>query len=151
MASYSVVQLRIAQQTTWLQIRTHSPTQKVLQCSQQLSLQKGLPKSTTCPSSNYTHCSQLLCSSTGWLPTATTVQWRTKWPPEQCSSEISSCCRRSHQRCWWSHQCWQRCWLRKDKEDWSQHQFVTWYVLHAVQQCVPLFMSRQCSLKTMKM
>ena len=32
------------------------------------------------------------CSSTGWLPTATTVQWRTKWPPEQCSSEMPSCC-----------------------------------------------------------
>ena len=31
-------------------------------------------------------------SSTGWLPTATTVQWRTKWPPEQCSSEMPSCC-----------------------------------------------------------
>ena len=50
----------------------------------------GLPKSTTCPSSTHT---VLSCyTSTGWLPIATPVRQRTKWPPQQCSSEMPSCC-----------------------------------------------------------
>ena len=79
--------------TLWLQNTStdyFTTVQSAAQPTSGLST-NGLPKSTTCPSLT-THTVLSCCSSTGWLPTATTVERRMKWPPEQCSSEMPSCC-----------------------------------------------------------